>query len=147
MRLHSIRPIDAERLATWLPGVAAEAGWAAWADPDSISRLVHDPQVLTDDSSTAFLAFELASPVQSAARVDFLAVSPEKRRLGIGGRTALALERRLRGKAERVYTLVPSSIGLALYFWLRLGYQPLTQGEWPAAPKSAAPSIWMKREL
>ncbi len=147
MKLHSIRPADAERLTTWLPDVAAEAGWADWADPDSISRSVHDPQVLTGDSSTAFLAYELASPVPSAARVDFLAVSPEKRRLGIGGRTALALERRLRGKAKSVYTLVPASIGLALYFWLRLGYQPLTEREWPVSPQTAAPSIWMKRDL
>ena len=146
MRLHSIRPIDAERLATWLPDVAADASCADWADPAALTNSLHDPQVLTDDSSTAFHAFELASPVQSAARVDFLAVSPEKRRLGIGGCTALALERRLRGKAKRVYTLVPASIGLGLYFWLRLGYKPLTQGEWPATPKSAAPSIWMKRE-
>ena len=147
MRLHSIRPADAERLATWLPDVAAEAGWADWADPDPLSRSVHDPQVLTDDSSTAFLAFELASPIPSAARIDFLAVSPGKRRLGIGGRTALAFERRLRGKAKSVYAPVPASIGLALYFWLRLGYQPLTKRDWPVTPKSATPSIWMKREL
>ena len=147
MRLHSIRPADAEHLATWLPDVAAQAGWADWADPDAPSRSLHDPQVLTDDATTAFLAFELTSPVPSAARVDFLAVSPEKRRLGIGGRTVLALERRLRGKAKSIYTLVPASIGLALYFWLRLGYQPLTERDWPVAPDSGAPSIWMKRDL
>ena len=147
MKLHPLGPADAERLATWLPDVAAEAGWAEWADPDSLSHSLHDPQVLTDDSSAAFLAFELTSPVPNAARVDFLAVSPEKRRLGIGGRTALALERRLRGKAASVYTLVPASIGLALYFWLRLGYQPLTQANWPLTPRSAAPSLWMKRDL
>ncbi len=147
MRLHSIRPADAERLATWLPDVAAEAGWADWADPDALSRSIHNSQVLTDESSTAFLAFELTSPVPNAARVDFLGVSPEQRRLGIGGRTALALELRLRGKAKSIYTLVPASIGLALYFWLRLGYKPLTQGDWPATPQSAAPSVWMKREL
>lgn len=147
VKLHPIRPADAERLATWLPDVAAEAGWADWADPDSLSRSIHNPQVLTDESSTAFLAFELASPAPSAARVDFLAVSPERRRLGIGGRTALALERRLRGKATSVYTLVPASIGLALYFWLRLGYQPLAQGDWPTAKETGPPSIWMKREL
>ncbi len=147
VRLHSIRPADAERLATWLPDVAAEAGWADWANPDALSRSVHDPQVLTDDSSTAFLAYELTSPVPNAARVDFLAVFPQKRRLGIGGRTALAFERRLRGKAECVYTQVPASIGLALYFWLRLGYQPLTQADWPITPQPGPPSIWMKREL
>ncbi len=147
MRLHSIRPADAERLATWLPDVAAEAGWADWADPDALSRSVHDPQVLTDESSTVFLAYELASPILSAARVNFLAVSPEQRRLGIGGRTTLALERRLRGKAKSIYTLIPASIGLALYFWLRLGYQPLTEREWPVTRESTEPSIWMKRDL
>ena len=147
IRLHSVRPADAARLTTWLPDIAAEAGWADWADPDSISRSIHDPQVLTDESSMVFLAFELASPVPGAARVDFLAVSPDQRRLGIGGRTALALERRLRGKAKRVYVQVPASIGLALYFWLRLGYQPLTRRDWPATPVDGAPAVWMMRKL
>lgn len=147
MKLHSIRPADAERLGTWLPDVAAEAGWADWADPDSLTRSIHDPLVLTDESSTVFLAVELASPIPKSARVDFLAVSPGKRRLGIGGQTALALERRLRGKAKRLYTLVPASIGLALYFWLRLGYQPLTKRDWPASPETSESSVWMMREL
>ncbi len=147
MKLHSIRPADAESLAAWLPDVAAEAGWADWADPDALSRSVHDPHVLTDESSSVFLAYELTSPIPTSARVDFLAVSPERRRLGIGGRAALALERRLRGKATCVYTMVPAPIGLALYFWLRLGYQPLTESEWPATLEGSAPSIWMKRQL
>ena len=147
MRLHPIRSIDASRLAAWLPDVAAQAGSTAWADPDALTRSLHDPQVLTDDEATAFLAFELTSPVPSAARVDFLAISPQRRRLGIGGRAALALERRLRGKAKSVYTLVPASIGLALYFWLRLGYQPLTRADWPATAKNRSPSVWMRREF
>ena len=147
MRLHSIRPADAERLASWLPDVASEAGWADWAEPDALSRSIHDPQVLTNDSSTAFLVFELASPAQHAARVDFLAVLPERRRLGIGGQAAISLECHLRDKARRVYTFVPASIGLALYFWLRLGYQPLTQADWPAPPETGPQGVWMKLEL
>ncbi len=54
--------------------------------------------------------------------------------------------KRLRRSSRRVYVLVPSKLGLALYFWLRLGYRPLTQREWPAGPEST-PSVWMMRDL
>ena len=147
MKLRPVRPADAERLTSWLPDVAADTAWAEWAEPDSLARAVHEPNVLTDESCAVFLAFELESPNQHAALVDVLAVSPEQRRLGIGGRAVLALERHLRGKANCVYARVPASIGLALYFWLRLGYRPLTKKEWPVSPKSAGPAVWMMRNL
>jgi hypothetical protein len=80
------------------------------------------------------------------AQVRFLAVEPGRRRLGAGGRAALALERKLKRSARAIYVLIPEHLGLALYFWLRLGYRPLTQGDWPVAPDEGA-STWMVREL
>jgi hypothetical protein len=41
---------------------------------------------------------------------------------------------------------VPSDLGLALYFWLRLGYRPLLQRDWPA-PVEGKTAAWMQREL
>ena len=105
--------------------------------------------LLTAFAPAAFPVFLIAAffaAAFGAAHVKLLAVAPDKRRLGIGGRAALALERRLRRSAKRLYVLVPSRIGIALYFWLRLGYRPLTQRDWPEAPADA-PSTWMVREL
>jgi len=73
-------------------------------------------------------------------------VAPDRRRLGTGHRSALALETRLPASIRRVYVSIPARLGLALYFWLRLGYRPLTQRDWPAAPDDA-PGVWMVREL
>ncbi len=146
MRLRSVRLADIERLSSWLPNVAAEANCEPWASPQALANAKGSSGVLTNDTGTAFVAYQLGSPEADAARVDLLAVAPGERRLGIGGRTALALERRLRDRAKRVYTLVPSSIGLALYFWLRLGYRPLMKQMWPEPP-ARSPALWMVRDL
>ncbi len=146
MKLRPIRGGDFERLSSWLPDVAAEANCQTWASPQTLANARGSPGILTNDIGTAFVAYQLASPEVDAARVDFLAVAPGERRLGIGGRTALTLERRLRDKAQRLYALVPSSIGLALYFWLRLGYRPLTTEQRPEPPPSP-PAVWMVRDL
>ena len=146
MRLHSLRPVDIEHLVSWLPDVATAAECQPWADSTALAELTGKPGVLTNDARTAFLAYELRSPEANAARVTFLAVAPDERRLGIGGQAALAVERRLRGKAKRLYVVVPSSIGLALYFWLRLGYKPLERANWPEPPANP-PAVWMVQEL
>ena len=41
---------------------------------------------------------------------------------------------------------VPATNGVALYFWLRLGYRPLASRSWPA-PAGAQAGTWMVREL
>lgn len=146
MRLHAVRRSDVDRLAIWLPNVAQQAGYPRWESPSTINELVGNSRVLTNDDTSAFIAFQTAAPERDAAQVDFLAVAPEQRRLGIGGSMVLGVERRLKRKAQRLYALVPASIGLALYFWLRLGYRPLAKKKSPAMAKSND-SVWMVREL
>jgi hypothetical protein len=63
----------------------------------------------------------------------------------------LTIERHLRGQGiERLYAPVPDGRGLAVYFWLRLGYRPLLtpKAPWPLAGLSETPrrGIWMARE-
>ncbi len=144
MRLHAVRRSDIDRLATWLPDVAEQAGCLRWASLDAVAGSVGSTHVLTNDDASAFIAFQTAAPEADAAQVDFLAVVPGQRRLGIGGSMALGVERRLKSKAERLYALVPATIGLALYFWLRLGYRPLTRKGSPPTPSSNE-SVWMVR--
>ena len=149
MKLRPLRRTDLSSLAAWLPGVAAEAGCGRWSQPDALPAAIGEAGVLVVDEGSGavgLVVFQSDAPDRRSARIDLLAVEPEKRRLGSGGRAALALEKRLRRSMTRLYALVPSHIGLALYFWLRLGYQPLTRGERPA-PAAARPAVWMVRDL
>jgi GNAT superfamily N-acetyltransferase len=145
--LRRLRAADLDALRAWLPRVAAETGCERWAAEREIARAPQRRGVLRyeDRAGGAFLACS-SGPGRGSARIDLLAVAPDQRRLGIGGRAALALERRLARSTRRVYVAVPSRLGLALYFWLRLGYRPLTQQDWPAPPPERA-ATWLVREL
>lgn len=148
MPLRSLRASDLPSLSAWLQRVAAELGCDRWADEEALRDGFGASDVLlySDKRGDAFVAYQTATPLPDSARIELLAVAPAQRRLSTGSRAALALERRLSRSSKRVYVLVPSKLGLALYFWLRLGYRPLTQREWPASPEST-PSVWMMREL
>ena len=142
-RLHPLRRADVATL-DWLPAAAREAGCARWSDSGALDGAVGAPGVLV--AGECIIECDVGSPDAGCATVRFIAVAPERRRLGSGHRAVLALERRLRKEVARCYVAVPARTGLALYFWLRLGYRPLTQHEWPGAPPDA-PSVWMMREL
>lgn len=143
MTLHPLRKADVESLATWLPKTAADAGCERWSSETAIREATGDEGALTSDD--CFLAFEIGVHLPRAAQIELLAVPPGRRRLGIGSRTALAIEKRLRRSADAIYVAVPARLGLALYFWLRLGYRPLLQPDWPARLDDA--SVWMVRKL
>jgi GNAT superfamily N-acetyltransferase len=147
MRLRPLRKTDIESLA-WLPAVAEKSGFDRWSSSDALGAAIGDNRLLCIDESgpQGIIEYALDHPVPAAACVRFLAVDPSHRRLGIGGRAALALERRLKRSTDRIYVSVPARVGIALYFWLRLGYRPLTQADWPVAPEDP-PSTWMVREL
>jgi GNAT superfamily N-acetyltransferase len=92
------------------------------------------------------------APVAGAASVPLVAVEPEQRYRGLGSEAALALEQHLRGRhgVEQIFAPVPDGRGLAVYFWLRLGYRPLL-GEaapWPLASLTyrSPPGIWLLRD-
>ena len=147
MPMRSLRTSDVASLTPWLPAIAGAIGCERWSSEDALrdagGRL--DVLLYHDGAGEAFVTFTLEAPVPGAVRIDLLAVAPDKRRLGTGGRAAIALEKRLGHSTKRIYVAVPSAIGLALYFWLRLGYRPLTQREWPAPLDGI--STWMLRGL
>jgi ribosomal protein S18 acetylase RimI-like enzyme len=92
------------------------------------------------------------SPGAGDATIAFLSVDPARRFRGLGGEAGIELERQLREDRgyERVYAPVPEGRGLAVYFWLRLGFRPLGRGEAPSAPlgltAESKPGIWMVRD-
>lgn len=53
-----------------------------------------------------------------------LAMAPVQRNLGYGAEAIYALEAQY-GTLTRARALVPRANGLAIYFWLRVGYRPL----------------------
>ena len=147
MPLRPLRASDLVSLSGWLPRVAAEAGCDRWANDAALRSATSSALLYRDERSEAFVAYDAGAPLPGCARIELLAVPPERRRLGMGGRAALALERRLARSMRRLYVRVPSRIGIALYFWLRLGYRPLTQREQPVAPEGGDVSVWMARKL
>jgi antitoxin (DNA-binding transcriptional repressor) of toxin-antitoxin stability system len=94
----------------------------------------------------------VGQPLPGAACVPFIAIEPAERFRGLGGEAALGLERWLakRDGVDRLLAAIPDQIGLAVYFWLRLGYRPLRQTEapWPLVGLNLKPArgIWMARE-
>ena len=146
MPLRPLRASDAVALSGWLPSVAAETGCDRWAGVDAL-RATSNTLLYRDGRAEAFVAYGMDAPLPGCACIDLLAVAPARRRLGSGSRAALALERKLARSTKRLYVRVPSRTGLALYFWLRLGYRPLTQREWPVVPDGGHVSVWMVRQL
>jgi GNAT superfamily N-acetyltransferase len=145
LRLRPLRAADIDALAAWLPDAAARLDCDRWASERALRAAIGNTDVLIDGDAHCLLEYQQGTPQRDAALVRFLAVDPAHRRLGLGGRAALALERRLRRAAPYVYVLVPGHAGLALYFWLRLGYQPLIEAEWPASTEGHA--LWLARRL
>ncbi len=146
-RLRPLRAVGVDRLVAWLPDAANAAGCDHWTNADELRTAIDNPTILTVGSDyNCFVAYELGSPHAGAALIRLLAVAPDSRRTGLGGRVALALEKHLATstRTRQIYVAVPSRIGIALYFWLRLGYRPLIRSDAPPLPSSS--TAWMVRD-
>jgi GNAT superfamily N-acetyltransferase len=125
-----------------------------WSLDDFHAAGVGSELVLISDAEGAPIGVALLRPETPApgdATIAFLAVQPERRYRGLGGEAGLAVERlaRERLRVRRVYAGIPEGRGLAVYFWLRLGYRPLSVAEAPGAVlglgAESRPGIWMVR--
>src|SRR5262249_25968616 len=80
--------------------------------------------------ATGYAVVALDLPRPGAATFDYIVIAPDERYRGLGGEAGLAIERRLREAGYgRIFAAVPDTIGLAVYFWLRLGLRPLLEAE------------------
>jgi len=154
--------VTAGRVALSRPALEAEAfPWleAALAPEWSLAEFTAaanlSEAVLISDTEGAAIGLALVRPGMPSpgdATIAFLAVQPERRYRGLGGEAGLAVERLARDRlgARRVYAGVPEGRGLAVYFWLRLGFRPLSIAEAPDAPlgltPDSRPGIWMIRD-
>ena len=109
MKLRPLRKADVATLAAWLPATASAAGCERWTDPEALTAAIATEGVLVADEGGAvgLVSYEAGEPGRAEGRILLLAVDPERRRLGFGGRAALALERRLRPSADQVVRSFP----------------------------------------
>jgi hypothetical protein len=58
---------------------------------------------------------------------------------------AALLEVQLRkARIQRIYAPASAAHGIAVYFWIRLGYRPLLRADWPCNREGVA---WLARDL
>jgi hypothetical protein len=154
--LVSGRVILADLTAAVLPTMPwlEDALTPEWTVADLEARVVAGSGVLINDGEGARIGAAVVlrdTPAAGCATLPFLAIQPEWRFRGLGGEAGLALDVHLRRHGvAKVYAPVPDGRGLALYFWLRLGFRPLLQRESPGPLVGVSPEpvrgIWMLRD-
>jgi hypothetical protein len=151
VQLSALTAEAAAGMSGWLKAALAPE----WTHADLRADLDAGGGVLMSDAggeSIGAAVVLLGVPDGASASVPLIAIDPQQRFQGLGGEAGLALERHLRSHlgVERVYAPVPEARGLAVYFWLRLGYRPLSAGDMPGPPAgldgSPMAGIWMVRE-
>ena len=148
LRLTLATLADMEALA-WLEGVLAPD----WRLDDLRPHVEAGgcALVLKDDRPVGIVV-AARGVADRAATVPFIAIEPGERFRGLGGEAGLAVEHLLRERtaAHLVLAPVPEQRGLAVYFWLRLGFRPLLQVESPSEPLGLdgkpLRGIWMARD-
>jgi len=130
---------DIEAIARWYAKAIVLAGW-----PVPLRDLLGSTDrrrtlVLTDGVNQApigLMAVAVGDPNPGWATVNLLAIARQEGR-DIAALGVALLEAHLQREASRIRAAVPLDVGLALYFWLRLGYRPVVSAE----------RLWMIRDL
>ena len=137
--LRPLRQSDVEAVARWYDKATVLAG-----SPVPLGDLLNPADrwrsmVLTESGHqepVALLVVALDDPKPAWATVALLAIARQEEQ-DIAALGVALLEARLRGEASHVRASVPRDVGLALYFWLRLGYRPVVSGQ----------GLWMISDL
>jgi GNAT superfamily N-acetyltransferase len=150
IRLSKLDPAVLDTMP-WLDAALAPE----WTREDLIAAIRDHDGVLVVDMESRPIGVAVVfrhAPGPRSATIPFLAIDPDRRFRGLGGEAGIALDLQLRKDSsfERVYAPVPEGRGLAVYFWLRLGFRPLSMAEAPKAPlgltADSQPGIWMLRD-
>lgn len=151
--LREIADADAAWLDTWLGAVAASVGYDAVNIAGAaalLGRLRGEPSLRAriierDGAAVGAIVYRLHAPRRDASMIEFVGTSPAEARRGSGMAAAAIAELDMRdGGANIVYAPAPDMHGIAVYFWIRLGYRPLPSAEWPCVRDGVA---WMARKL
>lgn len=103
-------------------------------------------ELVGEEEAVGFIDYADGSPGEGWATFGAMAVREGRRGWGYGSEAVRVLESHLSetSKAKRFRAAVSKELGLALYFWLRQGYQPAEpeeQGAWQGG--GCADMIWM----
>jgi GNAT superfamily N-acetyltransferase len=149
VRLSGLTPEALAGMSTWLPGALAPE----WTVEDLDAALKTATGVLISDATGEAIGLAVVQthvPGAGCASVPLIAIEPSRRFRGLGGEAGIALDAELRAAGyKKVYAPVPDGRGLAVYFWLRLGFRPLRLDEAPGPVAGllgeTRAGIWMMR--
>jgi hypothetical protein len=151
LRLSALAQDAIEPMSAWLTAALAPD----WRLDDLIAQVEAGNGILISDAGSTPIGVAIVlrdCPTAFEATIPFIAIDPTRRFRGLGGEAGLALEQHLRHRhaSERLYAPVPDGRGLAVYFWLRLGYRPLLTSESPGPliglTAGSPPGIWLMRD-
>ena len=149
--LRDVRAGDAAWLDGWLGTCAASVGYDT-IDVDEPARSLVTAMasglcahVISADEPVGVIAYRAHTPAPGAAIIEFVGIEPAYARRGFGqaGAALLADELPTAG-TERIFAPSPEIHGIAMYFWIRLGYAPLLRDDWPCEREGVA---WLARDL
>jgi len=149
VHLRPTRDSDLAQTSGWLPEALAAAAGRSRAPYPSL-RLDQFEAALPTDATLLIVALGDDHPVgvlvlttrTLAAQIELLAIAEPRRNLGFGAEAVYAAEALRPGRS--FLAGVPRENGLAIYFWLRVGYRP----HYPSVDPRDLPvrRIWMKRD-
>lgn len=145
--LRPATPADAAWLAEWLPAVAASVGHDPIDPPSWLSsRAARRVRIIVrDGADVGVLAYRPHAPARGSATFELVATPPQFARRGSGMAAAALVEDELRAaRIHTAYAPAPAAHGIAVYFWIRLGYRPLLRAQWPCDRPGIA---WLMRDL
>jgi GNAT superfamily N-acetyltransferase len=149
VRLSALTPEALAGMSAWLAAALAPE----WTIGDLEAALKTASGVLISDVDGEAIGLAVVQtdvPRPGCASVPLIAIEPSRRFRGLGGEAGIALDAQVRAAGyENVYAPVPDGRGLAVYFWLRLGFRPLRLDEAPGPPigllGETRAGIWMLR--
>ena len=149
--IRELRAGDDTWLDTWLGACAASVRYDVITS-DAPSASLHTAterdltaKIIVAAEPVGVITYRLDSPSQNDAIIEFVGIEPSFARRGHGQAGASLLEAELRAAGvRRIFAPAPEAHGIAMYFWIRLGYRPLLRGEWPCTRDAVA---WLARDL
>lgn len=136
--LREVTTDDGAWLDSWLPAGLSDSG-ARGGTGNSERRLID-----RDGARAGVVVFRVDARKRCAALLA-VATPREHARSGTGMRAAALIEQELRRRGvRRILAPATEEHGIAVYFWIRLGYRPLALDASPCAAPGVA---WFARAI
>jgi hypothetical protein len=150
--LRALTAGDDDWLDAWLPAVAASVayeGVAAEGAAASLRVRLREEKALgarifeRDGEPHGLIVFRRLD--RTRVLIELVATPAALARKCAAMQAMALLEEELSASGMRtVFAPAPAVHGIAMYFWIRLGYRPLLRGEWPCVRAGVA---WLRRDL